>query len=384
VRFEFATAARVVFGSGSARESISAIRSFGSRFLLVTGQQPDRAAWLADALQASGATVTAFLVENEPSVDLARTATTLAREQRLDAVVACGGGSALDLGKAVAALAPHPGDFLDYLEGVGRGAPLPGPGLPFIALPTTAGTGSEVTRNAVLGVTGQGVKVSLRSPHLQARLAVVDPDLTLDLPPGITATTGLDALTQVIEPYVSCRANPLTDGFCREGIRSAAQSIERAFRDGQDLDARTGMAFASLCGGLALANAGLGAVHGFAAPIGGRFDAPHGAVCAALLPHVMAMNLRTLRKRAVGHAVIARYEEIARLLTGHTGVAAEDGVEWVSALASRLEILPLRCYGITETDLEPLCAAAAQASSMKANPIALRAEELAAILRAAL
>jgi alcohol dehydrogenase class IV len=384
VRFEFASAARVVFGAGAARQSGKEIRAFGSRFLLVTGQQPDRAAWLAEALRDAGAAAVSFCVEDEPTVALVRAAVALARAESVDAVIGCGGGSALDCAKAAAALAPHPGDPLDYLEVVGRGLSLPGPGLPFVALPTTAGTGSEVTRNAVLGATEQGVKASLRSPHMLARLAIVDPELTLGLPPEVTAATGLDALTQVIEPFVSARANPLTDGLCREGIRRAADCLERAFLDGSDLEARTGMSLASLCGGFALANAGLGAAHGFAAPIGGRFPAPHGAVCAALLPPVMDANLRALRERAPQHPSIARYDEVARLVTGWPEAAAEDGIDWVRRLAARLRIPPLRCYGLAEADVEPLCAAAAQASSMKANPVALTPEELTGILRAAL
>jgi alcohol dehydrogenase class IV len=242
-----------------------------------------------------------------------------------------------------------------------------------IAVPTTAGTGSEVTRNAVLGSKEHGVKASLRSPHMLPRVAIIDPDLTLDLPPAITASTGMDALTQLIEPFVSVRANPMTDMFCLEGIQRVARSLRRAFQDGHDREARTDMAFAALLGGLALANAGLGVVHGFAAPIGGMYDAPHGAVCAALLPHGMAANLNARRDR---------FTNIARLLTRRDNATAEEGVDWVRKLSAELAIPSLSTYGVTDSG--DLVSKAAQASSMKANPVSLSYEELHQVLRAAL
>ncbi len=217
-----------------------------------------------------------------------------------------------------------------------------------------------------------------------ARMAIVDPELTYDLPPALTASTGLDALTQLIEPFVCSRANPMTDGLCVEGIRRAARSLRQAFADGNNKSAREDMALASLHGGLALANAGLGAVHGFAGPIGGSFPAPHGAICAALLPHVMAANIRALRERAAGGDALRRYDEVARLLTGNVGATADDGVKWVHELVDDLQIKPLGVYGISEEHVADLVAKAANASSMKANPITLTSEELAETLRAAI
>jgi alcohol dehydrogenase class IV len=255
---------------------------------------------------------------------------------------------------------------------------------PFIAIPTTAGTGSEVTRNAVLGSPQHQLKISLRSPLMLARVALIDPELTYDLPPELTANTGLDALTQLIEPYVCLRANPLIDGVCVEGIRRAARSLRVVFTEGHNKAAREDMAVASLHGGLALANAGLGAVHGFASPVGGGFRAPHGAVCAALLPHVMEANIRALRDRDPQNQALVRYDEIARLLTGKPDASADLGVEWVRELVADLRIAPLRTYGIGPEHVADLVAKAADASSMKANPIALTSEELAAALRQAL
>jgi alcohol dehydrogenase class IV len=295
-----------------------------------------------------------------------------------------GGGSAIDAGKAIAALLANGGDVLDYLEVIGKAQPLSRPSVPFIAIPTTAGTGSEVTRNAVLASPDDGVKASLRSPFMLPRLAVVDPELTYALPPAITASTGLDALTQLIEPYVSVRANPMTDAVCLVGMRRAAEALPRAWRDGSDREARRDMALASLFGGMALANAGLGAVHGFAAPLGGMFPAPHGAVCAALLPHAMEINIRALRARAAEGESLARYTVVARMLTGNAEARAEDGAAWVSRLCRELEIPPLATYGVRPEDVAALVEKAAQASSMKGNPIALTPDELAEVLTRAL
>ena len=224
----------------------------------------------------------------------------------------------------------------------------------------------------------------MRSPLMLPRLAVVDPELTLGLPPPVTASTGLDALTQLIEPYVSARANPMTDMICLEGMQHAASSLRRAYENGGDLAARTGMSWASLLGGMALANAALGAVHGFAAPIGGMFDAPHGTVCAAVLPHAMEVNVRALRSRAESGDAIRRYETTAHILTGNGQATAEDGVSWIAELCRRLEIPPLRTYGVRTEHIADLVDKAARASSMKGNPTVLTALELREIVERAL
>jgi alcohol dehydrogenase class IV len=372
MQFEFATAAQIVFGSGTLKQLPARIQTMGSRALLVTGSSPGRAAPLLDLVP--GAVV--FSIPEEPTIELVRQGVGRAHEQDCDFLIAFGGGSAIDGGKAIAALLANPGDPLDYLEVVGAGKPLKKPSVPFVAIPTTAGTGSEVTRNAVLGSPEHRVKASLRSPHMLPRLAVVDPDLTLDLPPSLTASTGLDALTQLIEPYVSIRANPMTDMFCLEGMQRAAKSLARACEDGSNRAARTDMAFASVLGGLSLANAGLGVVHGFAAPIGGMFRAPHGAVCAALLPFGMEENIRALRARAAGSDALRRYETVARILTENPDATPEHGVAWVGELCRKLKIPPLRTYGVSGSDIPALVQKAAQASSMKANAIELTGGEL--------
>src|SRR5262249_29763997 len=281
------------------------------------------------ALAAAGIDTVTFPVSGEPTVEVAREATALVGRHRCDAVVGFGGGGALDAAKAVAILATNGGDPLDYLETVGRGRGLQRPALPWVAIPTTAGTGSEVTRNAVLTVTEPGVKASLRSPLMLARLAIVDPDLLVGMPRPTLAASGLDALSQLIEPYLSARANPLTDALAPEGIRRSARSLRQAGVDGvdgQDAAAgqrRTDLALASLFGGLCLATPGLGAVHGFAAPAGGMFTAPHGAVCAALLAPAMEVNLRALSARAPDHPSRLRVRQVAALLTGDDAASAD-------------------------------------------------------------
>jgi len=382
--FEFATATRIIFGPGRSAEIGTLARALGQRALLVVGADPVRADGIRDRLTEAGVSAGLFPVAGEPSVAMVSRGAELARASGHDLVVACGGGSVIDAGKAIAALATNPGDPLEFLEVVGQGRPLRAAPLPFIAIPTTAGTGAEVTRNAVLSVPEQRVKASLRSPLMLPRVALVDPRLMHGLPPALTATTGLDALTQLLEPFVSVRANPMTDALCREGLRRCARSLRRAFHDGEDADAREDMALASLFGGLALANAGLGAVHGFAAPIGGMFPAPHGAVCAALVAPVTRANLAALRGRRPDSPSLARYTEAARLLTGDAEATADDGAAWLARLVADLRIPGLAAHGVTPADLPTIAAKAAQASSMKGNPINLEPDELSAILAAAL
>lgn len=372
MRFEFATAGRILFGCGAAAEIPAAAAGFGQRPLVVTGKSSERLQKLTSQIPGP-----IFAISGEPSVEVIQAGVHAARQRRADVVVAIGGGSAIDAGKAIAALAANEGGLFDYLEVVGKALPLPRPALSVIAVPTTAGTGSEVTRNAVIASPQHHVKASLRSPSMPPRLAIIDPELTYSLPSALTVSTGLDALTQLIEPYVSARANPLTDGICLEGIRRAAAALPRVFENGGDTEARRDMSLASLFGGLALANAGLGAVHGFAAPVGGRFPAPHGAVCAALLPHVMRANI------AAG-ASLDRYAAIARLVTGDAAASAEAGAEWVAALCRRLSVPRLRDYGIRAGDVPELVELASKASSMKANPVVLSPVALASILNAAL
>ncbi len=384
MRFEFATATRIVFGTGAISQAGAAVADLGRRALLITTDSADLALPLRVQLDARHLHVTTMTVAGEPTVDLVAHGVQLARDAACDVLIGFGGGSVLDTGKAIAALLTNGGQPLDYLEVIGGGKPITQRAAPCIAIPTTAGTGAEVTRNAVLAAPAHRVKVSLRSPLMLPCLAIVDPELTYSVPPHITASTGLDALTQVIEPYVSRGANPLTDALCREGMQRAARSLRRVYDCGSDAAAREDMALVSLFGGLALANAKLGAAHGLAGPLGGMFPAPHGATCAALLPHVMDVNVRALTQRDRDNPACQRYAEVAQFLTGSPQAQAADGVQWVQDLCRDLGVPPLRTYGLTEADFAAVTESAARASSMQGNPLRLEPEELTEILQRAL
>jgi alcohol dehydrogenase class IV len=380
--FEFATANRIIFGAGKLNELGKQIEGKTRRLLLVRGRSSDAIPRVKEILSTLDIPFTEFQVHGEPTIEVVREGVITAHD--CDLVIGLGGGSVLDTGKAIAALVTNPGDIYDYLEVIGKGQQLVNAPLPYMAIPTTAGTGSEVARNAVLESTEQNVKVSLRSPLMIPRLALVDPELTYNLPPEITASSGLDALTQLIEPFVSVKANPLTDAICREGLHHAARSLRRAYENGTDKDAREGMALASLFGGLALTNAALGAVHGFAGPLGGMLHAPHGVLCARFLPLVMEANIKALEARQPDHSVLVRYVEIAQILLGENDVTAQAGVEWTSEMVNALNIPRLSAYGMSEENFPEAVEKTRNANSFKGNPIALDEKELTEILEKAL
>lgn len=382
--FEFASAARIVFGPGTLDQVGQIASEFGGRALVVTGANPDRAARLLQILASAGIQSRVFTVPGEPTLSRVAEGVQAAEEFHAQMVVSFGGGAAIDAGKAIAALRTNPGSALDYLEVIGKAEPLEVPPKPFIAIPTTAGAGAEVTRNAVLTSPEHRSKASIRHAWLLPKVALVDPLLTLGLPRRLTASTGLDALTQLVEPFLSCKANPLTDALCREALPKAAKFLPKAFRNGQDIEARHEMALASLSGGLALANAGLGVVHGFAAPIGGMFPAAHGAVCAALLPAALETNLRVLRERHPASQTLVRFAELAVLLTGRGQAAPEDAVRFVKDLAAELGAQPLGALGIAKESRDEVLLKAAQTSSMRGNPVPLRPEDLGQIFDSSL
>jgi alcohol dehydrogenase class IV len=379
--FEFATAGRILAGAGRAAELPGVVAGLGSRVLVCTGADPARHAGLLAGL---GLPAVVFAVTAEPTVDLARAGAAAAREHGADVVAAVGGGSVIDLGKAVAMLLGNGGDPLDYLEVIGSGRRITQPAVPCVAVPTTAGTGAEVTANAVLASPAHGLKASLRSPLMIPRVALVDPGLTVSCPPPVTAASGLDALTQCLEPFVSVRASPLTDGLAREGLRRAAAGLRAAYADGRDLAARSDMATCSLLGGIALANAKLGAVHGLAGVIGGTADVPHGLACAALLGPVIEANVRALRSGPAGHPALDRYTEAARLLTGKPAASIGDGLAWIRETVSQLAVPGLAAFGVGPQHAEDIAAKAAGSSSMQGNPVALSHSDLIAAVRQAL
>ena len=384
MRLEFATARRIVFGPGTLSEVASMAVEMGRRPLVVTGQSGDRAVPLMHALEKLEMEITRFQVLAEPTIDMALGVVQKARQATCDLVIGIGGGSVIDTGKVAAALITNSGQLMDYLEIIGNAQPLECAAAPYIAIPTTAGTGSEVTRNAVLGSPEHRVKVSMRSPFMLPDLAVVDPELTVSLPPSITASTGLDALTQLMEAFVSSHANAMTDGICREGLLRAAESLQRVYENGSDRKAREDMCLASLFSGFALANAKLGAVHGIAGPLGGMVSGAHGAICAGLLPYVMEMNIKALRTRAADSPALERYNELACILTQRSNASAKDAIAWVKNLCQTLQVESLAHLGLNKADLPAVVAKSQISSSMQGNPIRLTEDELMEILHNAL
>lgn len=367
----FVTARRVVLGAGASAEVGDLVAGLGARVLVVAGRSADVGALPGAAVHRH---------RGEPDVADVRAAVAVAREVRPDVVVGWGGGSVVDLAKCVAVLAPGESDVLDHLEVVGRGLPLPGGALPLVAVPTTAGTGSEVTANAPVRVPERGVKASLRGPAMLPAVAVVDPVLTLGCPPALTAASGLDALTQCLEAFTSPYATPLTDPLARDGLVRAARSLRRAVADGEDVAARTDLSVAALQSGMALANAKLGAVHGLAAVLGGRLGAPHGQVCAAVLAATTAANVAALRRAdAPG---LARYDDAAAALTGSAAARADDVATWLAELVADLGVPGLGALGLARDDVPAVVADALAASSTRGNAVTLSAAELTDVVAA--
>ena len=388
MHFEFATAERIIFGPGTVGQVGELAQGLGQRALVVRGSSMSRAAPVLESLESARVQAVSFGLLHEPTTDKVGEGAELAREAGCDLVIGIGGGSVIDGAKAIAALLANGGDPLDYLEVIGRGQPITRRSVPYIAIPTTAGTGAEVTANAVLASPEHRVKVSLRSRLILPSVAIVDPELTHSMSPQVTASTGLDALTQVIEPYVSRQANPITDTFCREGLFRAAESLLAAHQHGDDAEARENMALVSLFGGLALANAKLGAVHGFAGVIGGMYDAPHGVICGRLLPFAMAANVEALQARGeedpASVEALERYDEIAVILTGDFEASASVGVEWIRELCAALQVPGLARFGVKAAAFPEIIEKTQQSSSMKGNPVSLTDEQLAGILHEAL
>lgn len=384
MKFEFMTASRIIVERGGLKQVGKLAKSFGQRVLLVGRLASDDTKKAIEILNNEGCIVTSVNVKGEPSVDSINEILELSRKNQCEVVVAIGGGSVLDSGKTIAALMTNTNDIMDYLEVIGNGVPVSKKSLPFIAVPTTSGTGAEATKNATILSAPHKVKVSIRSPYMLPDVVLLDPQLTVSVPKDVTASTGLDALTQVLEPYVSKMANPITDAFAKEGLVRAARSLKKAYDQGDDIDAREDMAIASLFGGISLANAKLGAVHGFAGVLGGMFPIPHGVVCARLLPFVTRKNIEVLNARDPQNPAVKRYEEVAQLLTGNPNAKAMDGVAWLEALCKHLDVAPLSHFGVKEEFFEEIINKSMNASSMKGNPIDLTFDELKDILLQAL
>lgn len=388
--FAIARLPRIEFGAGARHRLPRLAAGFGRRVLLVTGGRsllqgpfwPD----LDRGFAAAGLEVISHRISGEPSPEVVDAAVQRYRGRNISVVVAIGGGSALDAGKAIAGLLVPGNPVLDHLEGVGPERPYRGPALPFIAVPTTAGTGSEATRNAVLSTHGPaGYKKSFRDERLVADYAVVDPDFLATCPPAVIAGNGMDALTQLLESYVSLRANPFCDALALDGLAHARDSLLALYRDPGDAEARAGMAYASLLSGITLAQTGLGSVHGLAAPLGAFFPIPHGVVCGTLVAAATAVNIRALAAREPAHPALGRYARLGRLLTGRElpddREACDALVALLEAWTGLLELPTLDRFGVAPAD-HPRIVASSRGSSMKTNPILLTDEEIAAILEA--
>ncbi len=385
MRFEFATAGRIVFGAGSLDLLRELAPEVGARPLLVVGARSARESGLLDRVGELVEPAAVAVCEREPTVEEVDRCVEIGEEAGCDLVLAVGGGSVLDCGKAAAAMLTNPGSLVDYLEGDGLGLSIDVPPRPMIAVPTTAGTGSEVTKNAV--ISGSGYKKSVRSDQMIPDVALIDPDLLAGAPREVIASCGLDALTQLVESYLSVGATPFTDGLALRGIRASGRSLQRCWEDSGDAEAREGTALASLLGGVCLANAGLGAVHGFASPVGALFPIGHGACCAALLVEVCEANLEHSRGTPVEDRVARRFADMGEAL-GDTryqdrAEATEHGLARLRELREALKIPGLGELGISEADL-PRLVAGSRGSSMRYNPIELTDDQLTHILQRAI
>jgi alcohol dehydrogenase len=373
--FAIARLPRIEFGAGTIRKLPAIAAGYGKRVLLVTGAHSFAAStagvWLLEELQAKDFTWRQVRIESEPSPALIDTMVANHRGSAVDVVVGIGGGAALDAAKAVAGLLQPGNSVMDHLEGVGPELPYVGPATPFIAVPTTAGTGSEATRNAVLSVAGQ-YKKSFRDDRLVAEWAIVDPDLLETCPPELIAADGMDAFTQLLESFVSTRANPITDALARSGLAAASEALLPLYGQ-QSAALRVKMAYASLLSGICLAQTGLGSVHGLAAPLGAFFPIPHGVACGTLLATATRVNIAALRQREPDSPALIKYEEVRRLL------GAADLPAMLAGWRERLALPRLSAYGVTAADI-PRIVADSRGSSMKTNPVVLTDDEIAGIV----
>jgi alcohol dehydrogenase class IV len=385
-KFEFYGVGRVVFGRGELARGGDLAGGMGGVALVVFNGSEPLAERLAGMLKEAGMTATLRRQRGEPVVADVDGAVEAGRSAGADVVIGLGGGSAIDAAKATAGLLANGGSAVDYMEVVGKGLKITKPATPWMAISTTAGTGAEATRNAVIGLPEKKFKASIRSELLLPRIALVDAELGVGVPPAVTASSGMDALCQLIESYTSSGATAMTDGLALQGIGLVACSLVRAYQDGGNVEAREAMALAAMWSGITLTNAGLGAVHGFAAPIGANFPAPHGTVCAALLPHVIRENVKAMR--AGGDLKgLGRYADVGRLLSGadvSDELAVDACISVTQQMAQTMKIPQLGEFGMTRGDVVGMVALAKKSSSMKFNPVALSDEALAGALEAAI
>ncbi|MCW2481818.1 iron-containing alcohol dehydrogenase [Candidatus Symbiopectobacterium sp. NZEC135] len=376
--FSVVSPGEIRFGRGEAAGAASWLAARARHVLLVQGANPQRAAFLVDQLHAAQVRISTFTIAHEPTLTNIEQGVELARQHQVDAIVSLGGGAVIDAGKAIAALVKAQGPLIDYLEVVGNGRILESAPLTFVALPTTAGTGAEVTKNAVINVPAHRRKVSLRDNRMLPDLAIIDPTLTDNTPRSVTLASGLDALTQVIEPYICNRATPYTDALCRTAIPQGISALMQLMKH-ECPESRDTLAWVSLCGGLALANAGLGVIHGLAGPLGGLCDAPHGALCGSLLPFGLMLN----NAHVTDPTLLARFDEIRRWFASALGVPPMHAFDALRDWRLQAGLGSLSTLGVSQDALQSAALAASSASSMKANPVPLTYEQLLGMLQLA-
>ena len=386
---------RIVFGAGTFMQLPDILAGYGARVLIVTGgrslRQSENWTRLLDGLKSAGLVWEETKVEGEPSPELVDNYVAAFHDKKIDVVLGVGGGSALDAAKAIAGLLPRGNSVLDHLEGVGREMPYAGPATPFVAVPTTAGTGSEATKNAVLSTHGpDGYKKSFRDEALVAQVALVDPELLATCPPEVIAANGMDAFTQLLESYVSARANPFTDALAWSGMQAVREGFFPAWRGGDSREARQGrerMAYAALLSGITLAQAGLGSVHGLASPLGAYFPIPHGVVCGTLVAAATEMNIHALRERDPGSPALEKYAKAGKFLAKEPPRNSQEScailVQVLNEWTAKLNIPLLGIYGVRDEHINKIVAGS-RGSSMKTNPIQLTDNEIAQTLRSRL
>ncbi|KHD26710.1 alcohol dehydrogenase [Vibrio caribbeanicus] len=376
--FQFMTSTRIIFGEGALQSSLSVLNQFGYSVLLVSGKTTDRASVLINYLKSQNMRYQHVAISGEPNITMVEETALVGRKFKPDMVVAIGGGSVLDMGKALAAVIPNQGDVYDYVEVVGRNVPLKSKPLPFIAIPTTASTGSEVTKNAVLRSGQDQVKVSLRSPDMLADVAIVDPTLTYGTDLYTSGRGAMDTFTHLMEAYVCGDPNPLTDMICEEGLRRLSRSLLAGCID-DDFRARSDLSFAAMLGGMAITNAKLGAAHGLASALGGKLQAPHSVITARLAPHVMAENIKVAQQQG-RNDLLSRYTHMAKLLTGKEDASREEAITWVSWALAKLNLPQLSQFGVCATSFETVAEDALKSVAIRGNPIPLTKERLTYIL----
>lgn len=376
--FQFMTSTRIIFGEGALQSSLSILNQFGYSVLLVTGQDPERSSPIIQYLKNQSMRYQHVAINGEPNITMVEETAVLGRKFKPDMVVAIGGGSVIDMGKALAAVIPNQGDVYDYVEVVGRNVPLKTKPIPLIVIPTTASSGSEVTKNAVLKSGQDRVKVSLRSPDMLADVAIVDPTLTYGTDAYTSGRGAMDAFTHLMEAYVCGDPNPLTDMVCEEGLRRLSPSIIAACKQ-DDHKARADLSFAAMLGGMAITNAKLGAAHGLASALGGKLNAPHSVISGRLAPFVMSENIN--EAKAAGRSdILNRYRRIAQIVTGRTNAHIEDSVLWVQMVLDKLALPHLSEFGVCSTSFEQVAQDALQSVAIKGNPLPLNEERLIHIL----